>query len=421
MLLYDHYDVWRVAPDGSSAVNLTQGAGRAGKLEMRYVKLDAEEKTIDPAKPLLLRAENSLTHDSGFFVSRIDAKEAPRKLVMEAKDFGTPIKAKDADVYALTAQTYTQFPDLLITDASFGSLKKVSDANPQQAGLAFGTDEMVAFENVDGVPLQGILYKPEGFNPAKKYPMIVYLYEKLSQNINHFVDPKPMDSINISYYVSNGYLVFTPDIVYTTGYPGQSALKCVMAGVNAVTAKGFVDEKNIGIQGHSWGGYQIAYMVTQTTRFKAAEDGAPVANMISAYDGIRWGAGIPRQFQYEHTQSRIGGTPWQYPLRFIENSPIFMVDKIQTPLLIIANDQDDAVPWYQGIEFFLALRRLNKEAYMYTYNGEPHHLRRRANQKDYAIRMAQFFDYELKGAPKPMWMEQGVPYLHTAEEFAPGN
>jgi dipeptidyl aminopeptidase/acylaminoacyl peptidase len=421
VLLYDHYDVWQVAADGSSAINLTQGLGRKEHIEFRYVKLDPEEKTIDPAKPLLLRAEDSVTHDSGYFETKIDAKDAPHKLLMEAKDFNNPIKAKDADVYVLTEQTYTQFPDLLVTDGSFKELKKVSDANPQKAGLLWGTDELVSFENVDGVHLQGILYKPENFDAAKKYPMIVYLYEKLSQNVNHFVDPKPMDSINISYYVSNGYLVFTPDIVYQTGYPGQSALKCVMAGVNAVTAKGFVDEKNIGIQGHSWGGYQIAYMVTQTNRFKAAEDGAPVANMISAYDGIRWGPGRPRQFQYEHTQSRIGGTPWEYPLRFIENSPIFMADKIQTPLLIIANDADDAVPWYQGIEFFLALRRLGKEAYMFTYNGEPHHLRRRVNQKDYAIRMAQYFDYELKAGPKPKWMTDGIPYLHTAQQAAAGD
>jgi dipeptidyl aminopeptidase/acylaminoacyl peptidase len=421
VLLYDHYDVWQVAADGSSAIDLTAGAGRAAHLEFRYVKLDPEEKTIDPAKPLLLRGEDAVTHDSGYFTTKLDAKEAPRKLLFAAKDFSNPIKAKDADAYVLTEQTFAQFPDLMVTDASFHDLKKVSDANPQQAGLLWGTDEMVHFENVDGVPLEGILYKPANFDPNKKYPMIVYLYEKLSENIFHFVDPKPMDSINISYYVSNGYLVFTPDIVYQTGYPGQSALKCVMAGVNAVTAKGFVDEKNIGIQGHSWGGYQIAYMVTQTNRFKAAEDGAPVADMISAYDGIRWGPGRPRQFQYEHTQSRIGGTPWEYPLRYIENSPIFMADKIQTPLLIIANDADDAVPWYQGIEFFLALRRLGKEAYMFTYNGEPHHLRRRPNQKDYAMRMAQFFDYELKAGPKPNWMTNGVPYLHTAAQAAVGD
>jgi dipeptidyl aminopeptidase/acylaminoacyl peptidase len=423
ILLYDHYDVWQIAPDGSSATNLTHGLGRAQHLQLRTIRArrdaDADEKGLDPAKPILLRAEDTVTRDSGFFTTRIDAKTEPTKLILNAEDYNLPVKAKDADVYALTAQTFSKFPNLLITDASFKNLQKISDANPQQSTLLWGTDEMVNFENLDGVPLQGILYKPENFDPHKKYPMIVYLYEKLSQNLNHFVDPHPMDSINIAYYVSNGYLVFTPDIVYTTGYPGQSALKCVLGGVNSITARGFVDEKNIGIQGHSWGGYQIAYMVTQTNRFKAAEDGAPVANMISAYDGIRWGSGRPRQFQYEKTQSRIGGTPWEVPLRFIDNSPIFYADRIQTPLLLLHNDADDAVPWYQGIEFFLALRRLSKPAWMYSYNGEPHHLRRRANQRDYAARMAEFFDYELKSAPEPAWMKEGIPYLHTPEQAAP--
>jgi dipeptidyl aminopeptidase/acylaminoacyl peptidase len=423
ILLDDRYDVWQIAPDGSSAVNLTRGMGRELHLQLRTIRqrreADSDEKGIDPTKPILLRAEDTVTRDSGFFTTRIDAKTLPTKLILSADDYNLPIKAKDADVYALTAQTFNKFPDLLITDASFKNLQKISEANPQQSSLLWGTNEMINFQNTDGVPLQGILYKPENFDPHKKYPMIVYLYEKLSQNLNHFVEPRPMDSINISYYVSNGYLVFTPDIVYTTGFPGQSALKCVLGGVNAVTARGFVDEKNIGIQGHSWGGYQIAYMVTQTTRFKAAEDGAPVANMISAYDGIRWGSGRPRQFQYEKTQSRIGGSLWEYPLRYIDNSPIFQVDRIQTPLLILHNDADDAVPWYQGIEFFLALRRLDKPAWMYSYNGEPHHLRRRANQRDYAARMAEFFDYELKSGPKPAWMEKGIPYLHTPEQAAP--
>ena len=183
------------------------------------------------------------------------------------------------------------------------------------------------------------------------------------------------------------------------------------AGDSGGGGSGHVDEKAIGIQGHSWGGYQIAYMVTQTNRFRAVEAGAPVANMISAYDGIRWGTGMPRQFQYERTQSRIGGSLWQYPTRFIENSPIFWADRVQTPVMILHNDADDAVPWYQGIEFYLALRRLGKEVYLFNYNGEPHGLRNRANQKDYTIRMQQFFDHYLKGAPAPDWMEKGVPYL----------
>jgi dienelactone hydrolase len=411
VLLYDHFDIWRVCPDGSSANNLTHGVGRRENIEFRYVKLDPEEKAIDAAKPLLLHAENVTTRDTGFFRTRVESDAPPEELVMAAKQFGRPLQAKAADVLVLTEQTFDEFPDLFATNSAMKDMRKVTAANPQKADLLWGSAEMISFKNLDGVALQGVLYRPENFDPQKKYPMIVYLYEKLSQNFNHFVDPRPMHTINFSYYVSNGYLVFTPDIVYKIGYPGQSALKCVMAGVDAVVARGFVDEKNIGIEGHSWGGYQISYMVTQTTRFKAAEAGAPVANMISAYDGIRWGPGLPRQFQYEKSQSRIGGNLWEYPMRFIENSPVFMADRIQTPMLLLQNDMDDAVPWYQGIELFLALRRLGKESYMFTYNGEPHGIRHRANQKDFALRMSEFFDYELKGAKKPAWMERGIPYL----------
>jgi dipeptidyl aminopeptidase/acylaminoacyl peptidase len=189
-----------------------------------------------------------------------------------------------------------------------------------------------------------------------------------------------------------------------------------LPAIQAVVDKGFVDEKAIGIQGHSWGGYQIAYMVTQTNRFRAASAGAPVGNMTSAYSGIRWGSGLPRQFQYERTQSRIGASLYDAPTMYFENSPIFHARRVQTPLLMLHNDNDDAVPWYQGIELYLALRRLGKEAYMFVYNGEPHGLRRRPNQKDYAMRLQQFFDHHLKGAPKPEWMEKGIPYLEKEKE-----
>jgi dipeptidyl aminopeptidase/acylaminoacyl peptidase len=264
--------------------------------------------------------------------------------------------------------------------------------------------------------LKGLLLKPENFDSRKKYPMIVYIYERLSQGLHQFRNPGPGTSINPTYYVSNGYLVYMPDIVYTIGYPGPSALNCVLPAVQAVVDKGFVNEDAIGIQGHSWGGYQIAYMVTQTNRFKAAAPGAVVANMTSAYSGIRWGTGLPRQFQYERSQSRIGGSLWDYPLRYLDNSPIFRADRVETPLLMIHNDEDDAVPWYQGIEYFLALRRLGKPAFMFTYNGEKHGLRKRINQKDYTRRLQEFFDHYLKGAPAPEWMEKGIPYLQREKE-----
>jgi dipeptidyl aminopeptidase/acylaminoacyl peptidase len=184
-----------------------------------------------------------------------------------------PVKARDADVYLLTAD-FSEFPDLITTDGSFKELRKVSDANPQKANLLWGTSEVVQYKNADGVPLTGALYKPANFDPAKKYPMMVYIYERLTQNVNRFVDPRPSHNINLSYYTSNGYLVFTPDIVYTTGSGAKRAEVRAARGAGDC-GQGLRERDAIGIQGHSWGGYQIAYMVTQTKRFRAVAAGAP--------------------------------------------------------------------------------------------------------------------------------------------------
>jgi dipeptidyl aminopeptidase/acylaminoacyl peptidase len=409
ILLHDRYDVWMIAPDGSSVKNLTAGLGRKTTTQLRIVRLEPGLRAFDMDKPVLLRAENEMTRDTGFYRVSFTGGE-PRLLIMGARNYGPPIKARKADQLFLTISTFYDYPDLFVADPDFREVRRVSDANPQKANFVWGKASLVHYKNADGLPLSGMLIKPENFNPNKKYPMIVYIYERLSQGLHRFVDPQPGTSINFSYYASNGYLVFMPDIAYTIGYPGQSAMKCVLPAIQAVVDQGCVNEKAIGIQGHSWGGYQAAYMITQTTRFKAAAAGAPVSNMTSAYGGIRWGTGLPRQFQYEKSQSRIGGSLWQYPTRFLENSPIFHADRIQTPLMMLHNDKDGAVPWYQGIEYYLALRRLGKEVYLFNYVGEDHGLRRRVNQSDYTVRMQQFFDHHLKGAPKPAWMEKGIPY-----------
>ena len=416
VLIYDRYDIWQISPDGSRAKNLTDGAGRKELTALRYIRLDPRERWIDPDKPMLLEAVNQETRDSGFYRDKVNVDAPPQKLLMAAKDFGNPTKAKDADVLILNAARFDQFPDIWVTNSSFREMKRVSNGDAQRAAFKWGTSELIGFRNVDGVPLKGLLLKPDNFDPKKKYPMIVFIYERLSQGLHQFRSPSPGTTINPTYYVSNGYLVYMPDIVYTIGYPGHSALKCVLPGIQSVVDKGYVNEKAIGIHGHSWGGYQIAYMVTQTNRFKAAAPGALVANMTSAYSGIRWGTGLPRQFQYERSQSRIGGSLWEYPLRFLDNSPIFRADRVETPLLMLHNDEDDAVPWYQGIEYFLALRRLGKEAYMFNYNGEKHRLRRRINQMDYTRRLQEFFDHYLKGAPAPEWMEKGIPFLQREKE-----
>jgi dipeptidyl aminopeptidase/acylaminoacyl peptidase len=417
LVLQDRYDLWKVAADGSSAENLTK-IGRESKTEFNVVTFpdpDGEpQRGLDLSKPLLLSATNLATRDGGFY--RLEPGGKPKLLVMSGRAYGRPVKAKRADTLLFTAGTFYDYPDYYVADRDFRDVRRVTDINPKKAEFNWGKAELVTYKSLDGVELSGILVKPEDFDPAKKYPMIVYIYERLSDGLHNYRPPTAGTSISPTFYASNGYLVLMPDIAYTVGSPGQSALKCVLPAIQAVADKGFLDEKAIGIQGHSWGGYQIAYMVTQTNRFKAAASGAPVSDMVSAYGGVRWGTGLPRQFQYERTQSRIGATLWDAPMKFIENSPIFMADRVQTPLMILHNDQDNAVPWQQGIEYYLALRRLGKECYLFNYNGELHGLAKKAARQDYTLRMQQFFDHHLKAAPMPAWMANGVPFADREKE-----
>jgi dipeptidyl aminopeptidase/acylaminoacyl peptidase len=412
LLLYDEFDIWEVKPDGTGARMVTSGEGRKQHLAFRYRSLDPDEETVPANKPLLLAATNDDTRATGFYrVASLSTSAPPEKIVMLDKAFGVPTKAKNADTLVFTLSRFEEFPNLWTSDSSFRNMQKVSDANPQQAGFAWGKSELIEYINADGKRLRAILTKPENFDPSKKYPLMVYIYEELTQGLHSYSMPNVGTSINITRYVSNGYVMLRPDIVYATGYPGESAEKCVIPAVNTVVAMGFIDPKHIGIQGHSWGGYQITHLITRTNMFAAVEAGASVSNMISAYGGIRWGTGMVREFQYEKTQSRIGAPPWDAPLQFIENSPIFWVKKIQTPYLTIHNDADDAVPWYQGIEFNTAMRRVGKEAYMFSYNGEPHGLRNRDNMKHWTVHMDEFFDHYLLGKPRPEWMDKGVSFL----------
>jgi dipeptidyl aminopeptidase/acylaminoacyl peptidase len=411
VLLYDQYDIWEVKPDGSGARCATKGAGRREALAFRYLRLDRDERTVPAAAPFLVMTSNDKTKASGFYRMSLSADAEPVKVVMEDRLLGGLIKAKGADVYALTKQTFAEFPDLWVGGSDLAGARKVSRANPQQDGYLWGAAELIRYRNADGKILDAALYKPEGFDPAKKYPLMVYIYEKLADGLHRYYPPSPGTSINFARYVSNGYVVLMPDIVYETGYPGSSALKCVLPAVQKVTDMGFIDPARIGIQGHSWGGYQITYLITQTNIFAAVQAGASVSNMTSAYGGIRWGSGMVREFQYEKTQSRIGAPLFTRVLQYLENSPVFWAERVQTPYLSIHNDEDDAVPWYQGIEFFTALRRLGKEAYMFNFNGEKHGLRERENQKYWTVFQDEFFDHYLLGKPRPAWMDQGVPYL----------
>ncbi|MBA4070415.1 MAG: hypothetical protein C0497_01050 [Gemmatimonas sp.] len=416
VLVYDRYDVWEVDPAGVAAPrNVTAGAGRAKNVTYRVVNLDTEDRFLNPAEPLMLRAFNNTNKESGYAQAKLGASAAPETLVMGPKNYAGLQKARKAAQYLMTQQTYREFPDLW-TGAALNAVSKISNANPQDAEYPRGTVELVQWLNDDGVPLQGMLFKPEGFDPNKTYPLIAYFYERLSDGLHNYYAPSGRNTINPLVYNALGYLVFMPDIVYTDGFPGPSAAKAIIPGVQSLIARGFVDSKKLGITGQSWGGYQTNYVITATSMFAAAVPNATVVNMTSAYGGIRWQSGLLRTFQYERSQSRIAGSLWQYPERFIENSPLFRLDRVTTPVLFMANDNDGAVPWYQGIEFYGAMRRLQKEAYLVVYNGDEHNPTKRANQKDIDRKMQEFFGAKLLGQAEPDWMKHGIPYLKKGQD-----
>lgn len=424
--IYDKYDVWAVDPKGERAPEmLTQGLGREKEYTFRMMRWDAmqlpdgtpgvKKTPIKSTDNIYFTVFDNKTKGTGYYMRKAGkGKWQPMKeLIMEPNfQLGYLHKAKNANVITYAKSNFVESQNLWVTFNQFKTSKKLTHSNPQQKDYNWGTCESVYWKAYDGRELEGLLYKPENFDPDKKYPMVVYFYETSSQYKHYYRKPDVSRStINITYFVSNGYLVFMPDIHYTVGHPGKSAYNCIVSGVENLCKNSWVDKDNIAIQGQSWGGYQVAYLVTQTDMFKCAGSGAPVANMTSAYGGIRWGSGVVRQFQYEHTQSRIGKTLWDeggFDL-YIENSPLFFADKVNTPLLIMHNDKDEAVPWYQGIEYFTALRRLGKPVWMLQYNNETHNLSNRVNALDYTIRLSQFMDHFLKGAPMPKWMKYGVP------------
>ena len=428
VLLSDRYDVWRFTPDGSEAVNLTAGEGRRTKTNYavtRLVRPDnpylySNPRELPLAEPAYLTAFGEEDMRNGFARTSLTVPAAPAGFLAE-KSYSGALKAGGGSTIVYAKGDFRNPMDLYFTRDDWRTETRLSDINPQQDGYLWGDVQLVSWDAYDGTPLKGLLYTPENLDPSKKYPMMIYFYEISSNTLYDYYSPAPSRSIiNIPFYVSRGYVVFVPDIVYETGHPGESAYNCICAGAEAMCDRfSFIDRSRMALQGQSWGGYQTAYLVTRTDMFAAAGAGAPVGNMTSAYGGIRWESGNSRISQYELGQSRIGKTLWEDGALelYIENSPVFFADKVSTPVLIMHNDSDGAVPWYQGIEFFMSLRRLGKPAWLLEYNDEAHNLVERRNCKDLSIRLQQFFDHYLMGAPEPVWMRSGIPYARKGNYF----
>ena len=448
VLICDRYDVFRFKPDGSEVVNITKGVGRQNRVQLRRTSaidwgISAAESRVGvrhitgKTDQIMLTAFNEVTKENGLgFLQGVSPQEP--KYFTDKQYFTGMVQARNKAVMAFQKGDFRHPYDIYLTrevsrkgvvasafkndlPAYIAKGEKLSSINPQQAQYRWGEPRLVHWNAYDGTPMDGLLYVPDGTTDADKLPMMIYFYEKNAETLYRYSAPAPSRSIiNIPYYVSNGYAVFVPDIVYTVGHPGESAYNCIVSGAEAMCEQfPFINKERMAIQGQSWGGYQVAYLVTRTNLFRAAGAGAPVGNMTSAYGGIRWESGNVRAVQYEHGQSRIGKSMWEEGGLdlYIENSPVFFVDKVQTPVLIMHNDADGAVPWYQGIEFFMNLRRFSKPAWLLEYNNEAHNLTERRNTRDLTVRLQQFFDYYLKDGPLPAWMKNGVPVWQKGQYY----
>ncbi|MBN2199880.1 MAG: S9 family peptidase [Candidatus Aminicenantes bacterium] len=409
VLINDKFDVWIFPTSGGAPSTLTGGQGRAEGRIFRVLKTDPEARFFKKGETLLLSMFHEREKHHGFSSARIGRPGATR-LLEDKKKFVFRAKAENADVVIYTRESFEEFPDLWAAEMTFTASRRLTDVNPQIREFAWGSAELVEWLSLDGRPLQGVLIKPAGYEEGKRYPVLVYFYEISSYRLYEYnqtvVNHRPCFPV----YAGRGYCIFLPDVRYETGRPGLSALKCVLPGVQKLIDLGVADPKALGLHGHSWGGYETAFLVTQTDMFACAVAGAAVGNMTSAYSGIRWESGMARQMQYEKSQSRIGGSLWESPELYWANSPVFMADRIRTPLLLMHGDEDGAVPWYQSIEIYLAMRRLGKDCIFLQYRGEPHHPREYPNKLDYSIRMMEYLDHHLRGLPAPDWMTQGVAY-----------
>lgn len=406
VLLYDVHDIWLVAIDGSSCKRLTRGyeenlVYRITPIEYDWrsqSNYDGRKPTIfDLSKDLLLEATNRENWSTGYFIYNDKSKEQP--IVYEASKIDEIRKSKNS-AYIFQTQTFNQSPRLEFRRKNQIFSKILFQSNKQQAAYFWGKSELLYYSNSKGQKLKAALFYPAHYNPIKKYPMVVHIYDVMSDELHQYVNPSFLnrEGFNVINYTLNGYFVLMPDIIYQMGNPGSSAVDCVTAGVNAVTGKGLVDKDKIGLYGHSFGGYETNFIISQTNIFKAAVSGAGISDIISLYFNIsRNGYFQSDMWRFENQQFRIGKSLYDDKEVYVNNSPIMHAENVRTPLLLWTGKNDRIVPWNQSITYYLALRKLEVPTQMLVYPDEDHSLENPENQKNLSQRMMEWFDYWLKG------------------------
>lgn len=413
----EKYDIYQFAPGEPGAfINFTAAVGRTNKIQFRIINLNKDKKYYNSKDTLFANAyfEDYRTNNIYFFETNIaggiNLSLENQTDFVKGKNFTLLGRAKYTNDLIFSRESFEEFPDIWHGDLFLNKTKKITNINPQMKDYIWGYSEPLEWISALGDTIKGYIIKPDNYDAKKKYPALVYFYERFSEYTYKFYQPRINHRPIYQTYLGDGYLIFVPDVIYRAGRPGQDAYDCIIPGMDTLIARGIIDKNKVVIQGHSWGGYQTAYLAATTDRFAAAAAGAPVGNMTSAYSEIRSESGLARQFQYEKYQSRIGGNLWDSLDSYLRNSPVFQLKKGTVPLLILHGNVDEAVPFPQGVELFLAYKRLNKPAVLIEYDKEPHHPRKYENKLDWQIKMKEWFDYFVFHKSEPKWIIDGLPY-----------
>ncbi|TSJ36576.1 S9 family peptidase [Mucilaginibacter corticis] len=423
LLIYDRNDIWAIDPEGEKQpINVTNGYGKAHNI--RFRRLDFGTNHFNLNDTIILSAFNTKTKQAGFFSVSL-GRDNLRKLVMADKGYyfppryGSsilgkaqfkPVRATNNNVFLTRIMSGGEYSNLYYT-SDFTSFSQLTSLSPQK-DYNWYKEQLIHWKLPNGNETSGILYKPEDFDNTKRYPVIFYYYERESDYLNSFITPNLSDgTISIPWLVSHGYIVCVPDIYhYIAGYPSKNAYNAVVSAADYLSKLPWINKNKMALAGHSFGGYETNCILTQTSIFAAAFEAAGICNVIDDYLEPRRKDGMGRiGFYYETGQGRMASSFWENPKRYIDNSPIFEAAKVNTPLLIMHNTNDVAVPWTQGYVWFNALQRLGKEVWMLQYDNEGHVMSDDQNKVDFSQRVMQFFDYYLMGKQAPKWLKYGIP------------
>lgn len=412
LLLCDQYDLWQIYLDGKTSKRITNGREQYIRFRLVPSATNKNQKNnfsgsqcvvYDTTKTILLEVYDTQNGSSGYCI--LDLKKGVQPLYFKDAKISSIIKAAQNESYIFESENFDQSPSILYKKQGNTDPVILVQSNQQQKNRYWGHSKLITFENTKKQSLKGALFYPAQYEPSRKYPMVVFIYDKLSHKVHNYENPsfRSGSGFNITHFTTNGYFVLLPDIEYEIGNPGISAADCVQSAVKHINQMGLTNPLKIGIIAHSFGSYEVNFILTQSNVFAAAVSGAGISDNVRGYFTVNSEFNNAEVWRFENQQYRMGSSLYEDKAAYIRNSPLLNAEKINTPLLLWTGKNDINVKPEQSTAFYLALRRLNKKCIMLQYPDQGHILASPLAQEDLNNKIMDWLDYYLKGSLPKEW------------------